>query len=91
MAIQMETFSNKLPDVLWMNILEQVHPMTKGLFTGDLPCNSTSRKAVSFQQGVESFSQRSGDFVNCKWVQIFSFDSTSDQNPRSNARDRKKT
>ena len=44
--------------------------------------HSTSSEADSLQQGVENFNIGSGDFVNCKRVQIsLSLDSIPDQNP----------
>lgn len=47
-AIQIGNISKKLPEMILMNRLKHVHPIKKGLFTGDLPITALSRKAVSF-------------------------------------------
>ena len=85
-AIQIETFSNKLSEMTSMNILKPVHPIVKGLFTEDLPITPLAVRLSHYSKEWKIFNIGSGDFVNCKRVQIsLSLDSIPDQNPSPSA------
>ena len=49
----METFSNKMQNMISMNKLQHIHPIINGLFTGDLSVTPPAERLFHFSKEWE--------------------------------------